>query len=556
MVVMRFHKYIPVFLTVIIFILYARSLSFDFIRYWDNEGYSYIEGNKLIQSFNAENIKLIFTRPFDQHYHPLTLISLATDYHLYGPDSIGFRITSLILFALISIFVYFFIKHLTGSTNAGFFVSLFFALHPYNAESLLWLSERKNLLFMVFLIPAFIYYLKYIETGKMKMMWLSALLFFLSLLSKSQGLPFAGLVFVIDYFRQRRLSSGLITEKAPLLLMAGIFLVITFFVHNSSEFTRTHPDGVADYFFSGFRNLAVFSFFAVIPFAMSPYHPYPENGELAAHYWFYPLLIAVVIFLILRYIRGNRLLITGLAFFVVSLFPLLKFFPVPYGNYIFADRYMILPLIGAGIAIWTAGQYLPSKLKTGAAAALLLFFAVSTFHYSSIWKDSLSFYSHLTEKHPTLKSGWGNRGRIYMEQKKYPEAIADFSELIHLAPDYTNAYLNRGLAYVRSGQSAKAYSDFTAAIRYDDKAYKAYSNRALLLIHKNRSQEALADIRKAVGIQPGFSEGWVNKAYVELKMQMADSAMASLKNAEKTGFNDKTILSELEKEISLIKEKK
>lgn len=549
MVVMRFHKYIPVFLTVIILALYGRSFSFDFIRYWDNEGYSYIEGNNMIQRFSAENMKHIFTKPFDQHYHPLTLISLAADYAIFGGGPSGFRITNILLFAFVSISVFFFVKRLTGNNSSGFFAALFFALHPYNTESVLWLSERKNLLFMVFLIPAFMYYLKFCETGKKKMMWLSALLFFMSLLSKSQGLPFAGLVFIIDYYKQRKLTLRLITEKAPLLLMAGIFLLITLMVHDPAGFTRTHPDGIADYFFAGFRNLAVFSFFAVIPFAMSPYHPYPDLGGLTAHYWFYPLLIAVALIVIFRYARNNRLLITGLAFFVVSLFPLLKFFPVPYGNYIFADRYMILPLIGAGMAVWAAGQYLSLKLKTGAAAALLLFFGVSSFQYSGIWKDSHTFYSFLTEKHPSLKSGWGNRGRINMEQKKYEEAIADFSELIHLAPDYSNAYLNRGLAYARSGQNAKAYGDFTSAIRYDGKSFKAYSNRALILMQKEKYNEALTDIRTAVSINNAFSEGWINKSLIEVKLQMTDSARISLGRAIEYGFNSKEVIDYIQSQI-------
>ncbi len=126
----RLHKMFPVFLTVIIIVLYAHTFGYGFLHYWDNEGYSYIEGNKLISSFNSENLKAIFSSSFDNHYHPLTLLSLGLDYQISGLTPVTFRATNIILFICISLFIFFFVRKLTGNFYASAFVSLFLLSIP------------------------------------------------------------------------------------------------------------------------------------------------------------------------------------------------------------------------------------------------------------------------------------------------------------------------------------------------------------------------------------------------------------------------------------------
>lgn len=549
----RLHKMFPVFLTVIIIALYAHTLSYGFLHFWDNEGYSYIEGNKLISSFNSENLKTIFSSSFDNHYHPITLLSLSLDYQIGGLTPVTFRITNIILYICISLFVFFFVRKLTGNFFASAFVSLFFAFHPFNVESVLWLSERKNLLFVFFLFPALTSYLNYTDSGRYKYLLLSSLFFLLSLLSKSQGLPFIGLIFILDIYRKRKIKFSLITEKIPILIAGGLFLYLTFYFHQPENFIRAHPDNMADYFFAGFRNLFFYSGHSLLPISLSAYYPYPGSGSLTRVFWYYPLLILLFAFIIYRYGKNNRLLITGILFFLISVFPLLKFFSIPYGNYIAADRYMILPLAGIGIALWAIYIRSPEKYRNALkyiAACMLIFFCVSTYSLIRVWSDDISFYSGLVEEYPDLRSAIGNRGRAYMAAGKYNEAIEDFTQLIHIAPDYPNAYLNRGLAYIRAQKPAKAYYDFSTAIRFDPASYKAYNNRALLLMNMKQLPEAKKDILKALEINPGFTEAWVNRSLIEMNLGETDSSLYSLNKAIEAGFNDADFINYFRKQAA------
>ncbi|MGQ9848230.1 MAG: tetratricopeptide repeat protein [Bacteroidales bacterium] len=524
-------------ISLIITVLYAQSLNFPHLLFWDNAGYSYTQ-HPVIQNINISNIKAMFTQSFDNHYHPFTLISLAIDYALGDGKAVFFRITNLFLFTLIAIFIFVFIYKLFKSNFAAFFVSLFFALHPFNVESVLWISERKNLLFMFFLIPSMIYYLNYIDQKKRSYLTYSCLFFVFSLLSKSQGLPMVFLLFLIDYIRNRKFNKRVITEKTPYIVISFFFLFAMFYFHESQNFERTHPDGILDYLMSGFRNFFFYIYKTFIPTNFSPYYPYPQNPITS--YWFFPILFGISIWLIIKYLKNNSLFIFGITFYAISIFPLLKFLPIPFGNYITADRYMILPIIGLAIANWAL---IVNKLNKLWIKAYILFFFVflfiSSYYTITQWKNSRQFYSYLIKQQPTIVSGWGNRGRINLIEKKYREAIIDFSKALEIKSDNSNLYLNKGLAYAYLKQFDSAYINFSEAIRCDSSNYKAYSNRSLALLQLRRPLEALNDITCSIILNPNFAEGWANKAFIEYKLNNFDQALISIEKAIKLDSNNR-----------------
>lgn len=538
-------KYIIV-ISLIIIVLYAQSLKFPHLLFWDNAGYSYTQ-HPVIQNLNISNIRAMFTQSFDNHYHPFTLISLSIDYALGHGKAVFFRITNLFLFTLIAIFIFVFIYKLFKSNLIAFFVSLFFALHPFNVESVLWISERKNLLFMFFLVPSMIYYLNYIDQKKKSYLIYSCLFFVFSLLSKSQGLPMVFLLFLIDYIRNRTINKHSITEKIPYIIITFIFLFAMFYFHESENFERTHPHALFDYLMSGFRNFFFYIYKTFIPINFSPYYPYPQNP--IAVYWFFPILFCISIWLVVKYLKYNRLFIFGITFYAISIFPLLKFFPIPFGNYIAADRYMILPIVGLAIANWAL---IVNKLnKLWIKGFIVFFFAflfISSYYTITQWENSRQFYSYLIKQQPTIVSGWGNRGRVNLSEKKYRDAIVDFSKALEIKSDNSNLYVNKGFAYAYLKQFDSAYINFSQAIRYDSSNYKAYSNRSLLLLQLKKPLDALNDITCSIVLNPDFAEGWANKAFIEYKLNHIDQALISIEKAIELDSNNRMFLS-LKEEI-------
>ncbi len=390
---------------------------------------------------------------------------------------------------------------------------LIYAFHPFNVESILWISERKNLLFMLFGVIMLYFYVIHKKTNKSSYLYVSFIAFLISLLSKSQGLPLLLILFLIDFLNEKRIAKSEIIKKIPFLIIAFIISLVAILVHRSENFLRTHPSNISDYIFTGFRNYWYYIYKTIIPFNFSPYYPYPENPTL--HFVWAPVLCSLLFIFIWRIFRNERLFMFGIMFYSVSIFPLLKFFPIPFGNYIAADRYMILPLLGLSIAFSDVlVKYWKYAWIKIIGIVYLILIIVSTYSYQKVWKNSETFYTYLTTHNPELVSGWGNRGRYYLNRKNFKNAIADFSQAIKIKPQNSNIYVNRGLAYAFLKHYDSALYDFSMAIRYDSSNVKAYINRSMIFTNLKKYNEALNDINAAITLQP-IPELLINKAYLE-----------------------------------------
>ena len=165
---------------VISFITYYSSLSNGFIFNWDDG--SYILKNKHIQELTLENIWWMFTVFYMANWHPLTWLSHAIDFALFGENAWGHHLTSIIFHAFNSVWVFLLslvliyisekpalsaFKFIDIFNLKRFFIGLLtailFAIHPQHVESVAWVAERKDVLFFFFFIPSLLSYAIYTQ---------------------------------------------------------------------------------------------------------------------------------------------------------------------------------------------------------------------------------------------------------------------------------------------------------------------------------------------------------------------------------------------------------
>ena len=141
-----------VFLIVIPAILYARTLAFDFVN-WDDDLYVY--ANPAIRAFTLANIKSWFLHPFVALYVPVPMASYALNYLVSGLDPGSFHAWNL-AFHVLNVFLVFLIFYFFNKdVYLCFLGALIFAVHPVQVESVVWISQRKNLLFAFFFLGGF-----------------------------------------------------------------------------------------------------------------------------------------------------------------------------------------------------------------------------------------------------------------------------------------------------------------------------------------------------------------------------------------------------------------
>ncbi|MEI6155458.1 MAG: glycosyltransferase family 39 protein, partial [Deltaproteobacteria bacterium] len=98
------------------------------------------------------------------------------------------HITNIMLHLLASCLVFMLLIKLgAGRTSATLF-SILFVVHPMSAPAVAWIPGRNDVLLAVFLIPAFMFFIDYLKTGRKRYLILNLLFFSAGLLTKETAL--------------------------------------------------------------------------------------------------------------------------------------------------------------------------------------------------------------------------------------------------------------------------------------------------------------------------------------------------------------------------------
>src|SRR2546423_2645043 len=132
-----------------------------FINFDDNQ---YITGNAQVKAgLSWETATWAFTTYDAANWHPLTWLSHALDYQLFGLNPAGHHFVSVLLHGLNAVLLFFVLQSLTGFTWRSLMMATVFAVHPLNVESVAWAAERKTVLSMLFFLLAIWAYCRYVR---------------------------------------------------------------------------------------------------------------------------------------------------------------------------------------------------------------------------------------------------------------------------------------------------------------------------------------------------------------------------------------------------------
>ena len=159
-------------LFVVTFALYARSANFPFTVLDDA---LYVFRNSHVASgLSIASIRWAFTSFHASNWHPVTWLSLMTDSQLWGLNPMGFHLVNVLLHALNASLLFLLLYKMTGALKRSALVAALFALHPLHVESVVWITERKDVLSFLLLLLTLFCYLAYVRSSR-RIWYLSAL---------------------------------------------------------------------------------------------------------------------------------------------------------------------------------------------------------------------------------------------------------------------------------------------------------------------------------------------------------------------------------------------
>jgi len=182
--------------------IYFPALHNGFVNYDDPR---YIIDNSHVQSgLNWQSVRWAATAFYESNWHPLTWISHAADVSLFHLNPAGHHAINILLHALNALLLFLVLQSATGRDWESFFVAALLALHPVNVESVVWASERKNVLSMFFLLLVLYAYGKYAARPSIFRYFAVAILYALGLAAKPQIITLPFLLLLWDFWPLRR----------------------------------------------------------------------------------------------------------------------------------------------------------------------------------------------------------------------------------------------------------------------------------------------------------------------------------------------------------------
>lgn len=526
------------------FLVFTPSLKNGFVN-WDDDRNVY--ENPLIQNQKEILHREIFTTPVIGNYNPLSNWTLAVEHHFAGMNPKVMHWTNLILHLICVYFSFKIFRVLGLKPWFAAFAALLFGIHPMRVESVAWITERKDVLFASFFLPAFYVYLKAPDRPGFKTMLIAFSLFAIGLFAKIQMVSLPLAMLVADYWKGRPLQLRLIIEKWAFFLGSLAFgLLGIYMLQQEGSLAANQTHAGIQRIFIGSYSFITYLIKWLIPYMTLPLYPYPEKLTLW-HYLSLPAACGILFLMYLAWRRNLKPLVFGFAFFLVNVFFLLQILGAGQGY--LADRFTYVAYLGL---FFVSGHYLQAiihtryyKLLPAIAASYLLVLAGLSYRQCKYWKDSGTLWSRVIEFYDNTPLPFNNRANYYRDLKLFDKALEDYSKAISLnaghatfnsraklyfnrnedykaiedynvaiqkSPNTAEYYTNRGAAFAKTGQYDKALADLDQAIRLDPNWKVAYLNRSILHNVKGDFARALADIDSYLKLEPGNADLWYEGA--------------------------------------------
>lgn len=513
---LRRHALSAAVLTLLTAAVFLPSLSGGYLAFDDEP---YVARNTALNpsAANAAGAFVSFTGGL---YQPLPSLSFMAERAALGLSPRASRSVNLFIHICVALLAMALADGLGAPPLAACAATFLFALHPMHAESVAWISERKDLLCAIFYFAALLAYIRSRgEKGVTARVWLLASGALLSKVS-AVSLPFALLALDISVFRKDLRRA--VIEKLPLLVVCAGFAALNIYAHGSFESFGVHSQKWWEGIFVGARNLLFYPARLLWPAGLSPFYPYPakEAGLLPVFYYIAPLFAGGLAWVVwrLRAVLGGTVL-CGILLYCAMVLPMLQI--IPAGSAVAADHFSYLPSFGIFLALAVLLARLAEHVKglefRALYPALLSAFlfagaglGLMCWERARVWRSDILLWSDVLSRYPRSVFALHNRAEAFVAAGRYDLAMKDYVRLLEEEPLTASHHNDFGVAASLAGNGELALAAYSRAIELKPDYARAYNNRGFVLELKGETAKAKSDFEKALSLDPGLAQAGKN----------------------------------------------
>ena len=443
------------------------------------------------------------------HYWPLVYTTFWLEHKLWGYDPTGYHVVNILLHLVNTLLLWRLIARLNAP--GAWIVAAVFAIHPLHVESVAWVIERKDVLSALFYLAAFSAYIRFAAERSSRRYFLALFPFALGLLCKSIVVTLPAALLIYHWWQRGRIIGADLIGLLPFFALGAIAAVGDLIFYQSRE-PLDLGYSIIEQVLIAARALWFYAGKLLWPVDLAVIYPHWDVNAADPWAWGYVLTAFAVVMALYRFRhRIGRGPLAGALFFAVTLSPVLGFVDFGYMQFSFvADRYQYLAGIGLMTVLVGAAtcgmERLPEiwrKGATGVAAVTLIAMGILTYRQAGIYRDEVTFFSHIVSHNPTARGAYQNLGRALLAAQRPEEALTASRSAAEQDPDDVKARVNIGVALIRLGRFGEAEERLRLALDMDPQQMVVLQNLAEALRRQGRFEESLEFYRTAIRTDPG-----------------------------------------------------
>lgn len=488
----------PYLLIVLVGLLvYSKAFFAGFVGFDDTrlliENYSFINNLKNLPNLFVDDI--FHGTSGDSLYRPILAVSLMFDSQFGKNSPFVYHLTNVLIHLFASCLVFAFLNKMRYRKDLAFLFSLIFTVHPLLTQAVAWIPGRNDSLLALFVLLAFIFFLKFIETKQWKDYGWHMAFFSFAAFTKESGiilLPVCVLYLLIIA------REGPFSRNQKILGLGWVTVLVFWAMMRSIAVGGMKGKAMVEIAENILIHLpAIVQVIGKIflPFNLSILPTMEDTTFL------YGILSVIGLSVVFLFSKVERPLFAIFGFLWFLLFLLPSFIPTFYipGTSLTSvmEHRNYVPVVGLILTLGEIGWLKNGNLSRGKVfipvLIIVIFFSAITFLHISDFKDKLAF--------------WQNA-------------------VLH-SPGSPIAHMNLGSAYHTDGQLDRAEMEFRKTLELNPNQAMGYSNLADIAIQRNRLQEAMHYVQKALAADPLYAEGHYNLGKIHyLQNNLRESELA------------------------------
>lgn len=240
------------------FVIYGRTMHYGYVL----DDLIVIQENKFTKKGFSGIVDILTTESFTGYfgekkdlvqgnrYRPLSIVTFAIEYGIFGKENPGFsHFINILLYGITGIVLYRLLLLMMGSNfriykgiNIPIVATVIFMVHPLHVEAVANIKGRDEIMALLFCLLCLYYMVKFAFEKKIKQLIWSNVFLMLALLSKENAITYLAVIpFTLFLFTNHNIWSSLRLTITP-FLTAGVYLIWRFSVAGVPEFGKEITD--------------------------------------------------------------------------------------------------------------------------------------------------------------------------------------------------------------------------------------------------------------------------------------------------------------------------